>query len=218
MLHYLHIGKTGGSTIKAALKDCGDLVVLHRHATRLRDVPVGQKVFFCIRHPVPRFVSGFNSRLRMGRPRLNKKWSPDEARAFAIFRTPDALAVALSARDEGMRTAAIEAMAALRHATPLTEWFSIEELKDRAADIACILWQDKLTEDFARAKRLLALPADITLPTDEVATHKTPQGFSTTLSEEGEANIRRWYRNDLPLFRHCREMRREIFQRARAAV
>ena len=48
--HFLHVGKTGGTAVKEALRnhlDSGRYTIkLHRHKTTLADVPKGEKVFF----------------------------------------------------------------------------------------------------------------------------------------------------------------------------
>src|SRR4051812_28297644 len=104
-LHFLHVGKTGGTAIKRALRS-GQVratpygrLLLHRHRFTLRDVPEDDFVFFCVRDPIARFVSGFYSRRDQGRPRYHFEWSPAEATAFATFATPEQLAGALAADD-----------------------------------------------------------------------------------------------------------------------
>jgi hypothetical protein len=90
--HLLHIGKTGGNALKHALHpyNTGGShdIVFHPHAVRLSDVPVGESVLFMLRNPVNRFVSGFNSRRRRGRPLNNAEWDRNEAVAFAAFPLP----------------------------------------------------------------------------------------------------------------------------------
>ena len=48
-LHFLHIGKTGGTAIKYALRNNLDKgryeIILHNHNTTLEDVPKGDKFF-----------------------------------------------------------------------------------------------------------------------------------------------------------------------------
>ena len=55
-----HRSRTGDGLRRKG--EAPDVVHLHRHAVRLRDVPVGEKFFFFVRDPVSRFVSGFHSR------------------------------------------------------------------------------------------------------------------------------------------------------------
>src|SRR6056297_1213665 len=95
-VHFLHIRKAGGTAIKEALKDIAvkQNVILHPHKTRLKDIPEGEKVFFFLRNPVSRFVSGFNSRLREGKPRYNSPWNEGEKVAFSRFPTANDLAEA----------------------------------------------------------------------------------------------------------------------------
>ncbi|MCP3675876.1 MAG: hypothetical protein GY829_15615 [Gammaproteobacteria bacterium] len=75
IIHLLHIRKTAGSALKKALLN--DLISarykieLHQHSFRLCDVPPGDKVIFVTRDPVSRYVSGFYSRQRMGKPRYH---------------------------------------------------------------------------------------------------------------------------------------------------
>lgn len=82
--HMLHIGKTGGTAMKAVFATVGDKaryeIITHRHYTRIIKVPRGEKVFFVVRDPVDRFVSGFNSRLRRGEPRYFTEWTEGGAR------------------------------------------------------------------------------------------------------------------------------------------
>ncbi len=99
--HFLHVGKTAGMAVKVALREATGLanyrVVGQLHDFRLADIPETEYYFFCIRDPVDRYVSGFLYRELQGRPRFFHPWSEAEAKAFAQFPSPDALAVSLSA-------------------------------------------------------------------------------------------------------------------------
>ena len=79
VVHFLHIGKTGGTAVKYALKrnlvNKEYMIYLHGHEFKLRDVQKGAKAFFFLRDPVDRFVSGFYSRRRQGQPRIFSPWS-----------------------------------------------------------------------------------------------------------------------------------------------
>ena len=108
VLHFLHIGKTGGTAMKEALTPhakSGDwLIKLHGHNVTLENVPAGEGVIFFLRDPLTRYVSGFYSRQRQGHPRYFYPWSSDEKTAFERFATPNQLALALS--DENVETRA----------------------------------------------------------------------------------------------------------------
>lgn len=209
-IHFLHIGKTGGSAVKAALRrfqKSHDLA-LYRHDKTLKDVPPGDKALFAVRDPIGRFVSGFNSRLRKAQPLAYKEWSGKERLAFERFLTPNALAEALSSDDAGARAAAHAAMAAIQHVrAPLARWFSAEELAARENDVLFVISQPDLAADFAVVGRMLGLPARATLPLSEVVSHKTPPGFETELSPRARANIEAWYAEDIALHRACLALR-----------
>jgi len=151
---------------------------------------------FVVRDPVERFVSGFNSRLRMGRPLLNSKWSAAETEAFAHFKNPNDLAEALtsSAHDD-----ALKAMRDIAHVkTSFADTLgSKDNVLTRLDDIVWIGRTESLEDDFDVLKRRLGLPPTVVLPSDPVAAHRTPEGFSTYLSEAGRRNMSDWYAADI---------------------
>ena len=61
-VHFLHIRKTGGMALKAALSPVAAErgLLLREHGTALAKVPKGERAVFVVRDPVARFVSGFN--------------------------------------------------------------------------------------------------------------------------------------------------------------
>lgn len=143
--HFLHIGKTGGTAVKFALGNASDgayEIVLHGHGTTLEQVPPGDRFFFVLRDPVERFVSGFYSRQRQGRPRYRSPWSPAEERAFQHFDTPEALAIALSSSDGDARDHALAAMRSIEHVRDAySVWFKNDRyFESRLKDLLAILW------------------------------------------------------------------------------
>ena len=107
-VHFLHVGKTGGTAFKHAVRAAPPplsryVIHLHPHRVVLRDVPEGERFPFFLRDPVTRFVSGFHSRQREGRPRYRTRWSPEERKAFERFPTPDALALSADDGEEDYR-------------------------------------------------------------------------------------------------------------------
>jgi hypothetical protein len=197
-VHFLHIRKTGGNALKAALLPIAEEygLVLHGHATTLSDIPVGEQVAFIVRDPVSRFVSGFNSRLRMGRPLLNSKWSSGETEAFARFGTPNDLAEALM--DGEFRETARKAMGDIAHVR--TSYADVlgsrGTVLERLADIVWIGRSESLENDFETLKQRLGLPQATLLPSNPTTAHRTPEGFSTKLSEIGRKNLTEWYAAD----------------------
>ena len=202
MIHFLHIGKTGGNAIKAALRPIMqdyDLV-LHEHDTRLCDVPMNDPVFCSLRDPISRFVSAFNSRLRQGRPKYNSLWTPAERRAFGFFPTPNALAEALTSADAGDRKEAEAAMHGIGHVRhPLSYWLH-DRASARERPHLTVLFQDRLARDFEGLKRRYGLPPSVSLPTDPVEAHVTPEGMERHLSSLGLRNLSSWYAEDIALY------------------
>lgn len=200
-IHVLHVRKTGGTAVKFALR--GHLkckrhrLVLHEHDFRLTDVPVGEGVVVFLRDPISRFISGFNSRLRQGRPRYHRPWTDGERAAFAVFADPCVLAEALSAASDVERNRAEEAMRSIRHVSDhYAYWFESEDyVRHRAADLFHIGFQETLEDDFAELRHKLALPPTITLPNDDVDAHRSPVP-APRLSQRAIRNLRSWYALD----------------------
>lgn len=213
-VHFLHIGKTGGTAIKEALKRTSPgepfVVFMHPHRVRLRDIPRGEGVFFVVRDPAKRFVSGFYSRKRQGRPRYFDPWSAGEKKAFSFFGTPNELAEALYSEDESLREKALFAMSAIRHVnSSYWDWFeSPEYFLSRKDDIFFIGRQENLTQDFEILKLELSLPPQTTLPRESVRLHETPKEFDTRLSEKAMENLKQWYKRDYEFLALCQKLSR----------
>lgn len=213
-LHLLHIGKTGGSALRNALAPFAEShrVRLERHKYTMRHVPEGERFGFVIRDPASRFVSGFNSRLREGRPANYIPSNPDEKRAFGYFGEANALAEALSSLNPVTRSRARWAMANIGHVRwPHRDWLQdADALRSRRRDLFWIGEQESLAEDFEVLKQRLGLPSDIRLPADPRAAHRAPSGPDNSLSPKGLRNIQRWYADEYPLLDTCRELKRSL--------
>jgi hypothetical protein len=217
-LNVLHIGKTGGTALKQVLAEnaeaSGCQLLFRGHDVTLADIPEGEQFMFLIRDPLTRFVSAFNGRLREDRPRYHYPWRDEERVAFAIFKTPDQLARALSSDDPELRAQAEAAMHGIGHVnTPYTFWFQSERaFRARLGDVFFVGLQDRLDDDFEALKRKLGLGADVRMPKDETVAHKTPAGFDSELSETGRANLERWYAFDVAFVQLCRELAARVNQ------
>lgn len=199
-VHFLHIGKTGGTAIKESLEGAVTAdyrVVLHPHNVVLRDIPRGEKVFFFVRDPLARFVSGFYSRQRRGRPRYDIPWQPEEEEAFSTFSTPDDLARSLASADAARASAAVRAMRTIRHVRySYWDWFGDEDqLRARMDDVLFVGALEHLADDFQTLQSVLGL-GEAALPTDPVRSHRSPSGLDRRLSDASVAALRRWYHRD----------------------
>jgi len=215
VIHLLHIGKTGGTSLKHVLEPVRNTAVyrmeLHPHSFRLKDIPEGDKVVFFLRDPVKRFVSGFYSRKRMGQPRYNSPWNSSEEAVFMQFHTPNELARALSSKSQSTQEAAIRAMKSISHLkSSYWDWFENEAyFLSRLPDILFIGFQETLDEDFGILRKMLCLPETIALPKDEIRAHKNPPNLDTCLGEEALQNLREWYAADYEFIRLCQEQARQ---------
>lgn len=212
-VHFLHVGKTGGTAFKHAVRAATPppsrcVIHLHPHRVVLRDVPEGERFLFFLRDPITRFVSGFYSRQREGRPRYAARWTPEEREAFEQFATPDALALALSSNDPEEGEHAKAAMRNIRHVRDgYWKWFESEDyFRSRVRDLFFIGFQETLAGDFEILKSRLGLPGRLALPSDDVEAHITPRGLDRKLSAEAVENLRKWYDEDFRFVDLCREM------------
>lgn len=216
---FLHIGKTGGSAVKVAIRQHFELtgqqdVSNLGHGARLEEIlenKIKLKLCFIVRDPVSRFVSAFNSRLRGGRHGVGQ-WTPREEKVFMQFATPNDLAEALSSSDEMLKIKAEKAMNAVGHLKRNLVYHlgSVEVLEAAKHQIAFIGDQRSLDDDFARFKLIVGLRPDIELPKDQTGAHKAPETMSKNLSQSGAQNIRQHYRRDYPILEWCLRRREEL--------
>jgi hypothetical protein len=212
LVHFLHIGKTGGSALKHAFRayppEGRYQVVFHKHGVRLRDIREGEAFMFLVRDPISRFVSGFYSRQREGRPRRVSPWSPEEKAAFERFATPNELAVAITSPEVAERKAAHAAMSGIAHVrSSYWLWFEDEAyFRSRASDLFFIGFQERLSEDFEILRSRLGLPEEARLPFDATLAHRNPENLDKRLSTEAVENLERWYARDFEFLACCREL------------
>jgi hypothetical protein len=223
--HFLHVGKTGGTAIKNALRPHRSRgpyeLFLHGHSVSLRDIPPGDKVFYLLRRPESRFVSSFYSRLREGRPRLVIPWRTLEAVAFKEFQTAPQLAKALRSPDPELAGRARLAMQNIFHLRDsFYRWFESEDyLASRRDDILFVGFQERLNQDFPKLLELLGLEGRASLPDDDVKAHRNPASAEKTLDDEAKANLAWWYYIDDAFYdRRLREAEDPVGARSTVAA
>jgi hypothetical protein len=206
----LHVPKTGGTAVRHTLQAIArqhPTLRLHDHRTKVADCPPDSIVFVVVRDPLERFVSSFNSRLRRGRPRYDYAWTLGERAAFTAFRTPSALAEALSKRTP-KGWLARRSMTWIQHLRePLSYWLGDRQQVLQRPKLV-IGTTASLEADVKALLRLAGLPPDaVSWPDTAVDRHETPPGFARELTGQATANLLRWYAADLDLFRACLERR-----------
>lgn len=201
---FLHIPKTGGTSFRDFLAKADDRIstrpILFFHSwslplihSYLPDV----KVSFIIRDPLERLISGFQSRLRCGRPRYNQPWRTNEAVAFSIFPTVRDLLDRLLLKDDYSLSAT---SFAIKHILAIawnyeSYFHSVEEIKRYRENIHVVgqidsmdAFLEKICSTTVRASDH-ATSAECILGFYEIR-HQSDQASKGVLSEYSEDDIR----------------------------
>jgi len=212
-IHFLHIGKNGGTAIKYALQinkkpyfDKDYIIVGHKHNFKLENIYPWEKVFFVVRDPIDRFISGFYSRKRKGQPRIYEEWSDKEKIAFENFNTPNDLALSLIKTNSNYKQA-VEAMNSIGHVkTSYWDWFKNEKyFLRRKKNIIFIAELKELNKDFKKFKQKLNIPDYVRLPKDKIKKHSNPIEYDKKLDEKSILNLKKWYSKDYDFIRLVKE-------------
>lgn len=208
VIHFIHIGKTAGTAIRVAfaeesavsgnvLPQKDKLFLMHGHGFKFTAAGDREKVFFVVRNPLERFVSGFYSRMREGKPKNYNPWNAAEKEAFTNFSTPNELGEALSSSNVGKQEAAKAALNGIGHVnTSYWDWFQDpEHLKKNSHKILKVLRQEQLNEDFEAFCREFDLSIS-GLPSDNIKSHRTPDKYPKGLSKEATVNLKKWYNKE----------------------
>ena len=210
-VHFLHIGKTGGSAIRSVLDKNRETsthnIITHGHATSIQSIPAGEKIIFFLRDPISRFISGFYSRKRKGQPRYNVGWRPLEKKIFTTFETPNELALSLHNINSNHHSLALESMDDIQHLRHYDNWYTdFNYFNSRMEDIFFIGFQESLDKDFEVLKEKLSLDEACRLPTDDVGTHRNPIGLDKQLDNEAREALLEHYKEDIKFYNMCKNL------------
>lgn len=209
----IHIGKTGGTALKAMLKEkASELEAkgIHfrarKHSVTMEDLKNDgvKAIVFFVRHPVARFVSSFNSRLRQGVPRYVKWWNKEEEVAFSRHKEPNDLAEALSSDNANACLNARADMQSISHVKDqLTKWLVSPEFLEANRDILFYVGTtETMDEDVVKLFAKMGVTPPDKNPDDETR-HATPAEFSRDLSDKAVANLSQWYAKDIEIYEWC---------------
>lgn len=217
---FLHIGKTGGTFLKSifARRPSTKYSVnfcQHRDTlvSTVEDYGRDRMLAFCFRQPTKRFVSGFLSRLRQGRPTFDSPWTAAEAAAFCFFKTPNDLAEALYSDDDRLYSASRHAFQSILHLRLNYEHY--------------LASPDALDTEFSRGRILFCCDTeaiDTNIGNIQIALkmagddldlggghyHETKYTSSSELSDLAQANLKRFLRTDYEIYEKCQEISREL--------
>jgi hypothetical protein len=159
--------------------------------------------FFSIRSPATRFISGFYSRKRKGRPRYNREWSEHERRGFTIFQHANELAEALF-EDGSIGLQAFSAIKSIEHcAYNQCDFFNTMGFIFDVRPPTAIIRQELFNEDIKWFCSVLGLDLSISISDDPIVAHANEYAGCPPLSEKALKNLRAWYRQDFEFYSHC---------------
>ena len=205
IVHFIHIGKTGGTALKHAFDGHvvtrSHFVKTHLHHFHLKHIPEGEKFFFSIRDPKDRFISAFYARQREDKPKFYLPHRKGEARAFSTFNTPNELALALSSQDSDLRSKAEDAMQSIIHLKEsYWDWLEDETyFMKRMPDLMLVCHLKSLAHDFSRLKEEVQMSDAAKLPEPGVNSHSSSDKLDKKLEPHAVENLHNWYAKDYRL-------------------
>ena len=205
---FLWIGKTGGNSVRYALRKHNRFslrvrFVVESHHCKLSDLPPHRKYFFSVRDPIDRFFSAFYSRRREGRPKNHAPHSRAEAHYFSIFEHANDLAEALNAGN-ALEREAHAALQAIDHINSRqVGYFGQNKYILSQRPPAFILRQAHLEQDLENFFLSLGLGKP-RIPTDPVVAHINPaRDRLPKLSRRGRANLANVFSDDIEFYKRA---------------
>jgi hypothetical protein len=213
----LHIGKTAGASIsdlaEAAVEAGHTPPMIFGHDWTLRaivDEFPRTRVAFVLRDPLLRIISGFQSRLRQGRPRNQNMWKVEEAVSFAFFSDAHEFLCGLIGSDERLKSAALFAQRSVRHVRRgyVHHFESVAVLKRYQGRIYFLCDVDGVSAGVFEMFEPAGVPRDFVSET-YLATHRA--GGSTEhihgrLSNEQLAKLRSHFAAEYEIYDYLREL------------
>jgi hypothetical protein len=203
-LHFIHVGKTGGSVLAGALVRAQYANWASTDPNRpIKDTPYGRINLggHALRMP------DIHSRLNRGQPRYYYEWTEREKMIFEVWQTPQALAAGLLAEDPVDRQLSEWGMANIRHLHSLHSHVGTRStIRLRKSRVVYIARQETLADDWNKIRRILGVPEDVELTDDPVKAHKRNTAIDE-LTPEVQGALRKWYAKDYRLLNYCERLR-----------
>ncbi len=224
----IHVGKTGGTYIKGIIRlvsgttitrepqIINDNLVLLGHKTLTETANMygeDHRFAFIFREPTERFISGFHSRLRMGIPDRKVIWSPKEAAAFAVFKTPNDLAEALYCDDTYTMSAAHYSMNAIRHLHRGYEFHFGNQFRFAAHKqdkiVTCIDLKN-LDKNIHRFLNQIGIE-HVNIDIDQYSEMRTITDHSKYLSELARVSLKQFWKNEYKYYELFQTLEKRFF-------
>ena len=206
-INVLLIAKSGGYLLKKLLSNVTSdryEFVIHNVTTKLKDVPVGEKIIFFVRNPIERFARIFYMRYNKGAPFYNSQWSESETSVFQRFSSANQLAEALSDKDSLINSQAILSLNKVRYlTTQISDYLGNQnELESRQKDIKFIGNADRLVDELERLQSEFELNVDIKNILNNKEIKHFSSLFSHEISEKGSNALQLLYQHDTTYFKY----------------
>lgn len=214
---FLHIGKNAGSTIGDFLVELTNqgytppMVLGHDWTLELaaRRYP-RMKISFILRDPLERTISGFNSRLRQGRPRNQNMWQDEEAIAFSLFSRVEDFLNACISDDEYLQSAARYAQNNIQHVKDgyVHHFGSINVLKKHIHRIHCVGTMEEIEtflEKLLTPHNICYRDISKTLPPKHESARKSSH-YLASYSELEMARLRNFFGGEYTLYNELKSL------------
>ena len=198
VFHFIHIGRCAGTviqkrfqeefkyeqiskhSIKITTEKCE--IWFHSHKISLKMIPIGHKVFFVVRNPIERFISGFNRRLIRGSPSSMKNlkftllkdksgsnnWSSEEKLVFTKYGSVLEFVESLFSANKAIRRESLKNLKKIKHLGIFGSYWDYlgnkKYLESRKEDILLVLRLENLDADFSKLLNLLGISNTFKLP------------------------------------------------------
>ncbi len=211
---FIHIGKTGGTFLKSLAATPGSenrKIFMGSHGdtllTTIEKFGRDRKVAFFFRNPADRFVSGFLSRLRQGRPTYNVNWTNGEAIAFSYFDHPNKLAEALFSDSEREKSAARYAFSQIFHLKQNYAHYLISrnflEHEFRSGNIVVCCETHKLDDKIDKVLEILGVENVSSVGGSK---NRNPEEVHTELSKKANLNLKKFWSTEYEIYETCKEV------------
>lgn len=207
-INFLHIGKNAGSAFRHVARQVNRTsrairICVHGHEVRLAHLSPSERYVFAIRSPDTRFLSGFYSRKRNGRPLYQGVWSDHESVAFSHFEHANCLAEALF-EDTSRGYHAFCAMKSISHCSmEQVSWFERSGYFLDLRPPVTIIRQERFEADLHDFLRMVGHTDPIELAPDDMLAHRFDYSDTPPLSDKAMANLQRWYAVDFEFYSRC---------------
>lgn len=215
---YLHMGKTGGSSVNHVMNSAveagfkppinfGHVYTMERI---LKEHP-HIEISVVLRDPIERIISGFNSRMRQSRPTYTAMWRNEEAIAYLWFPTvADYFEARINPANERMKSAALYAEQSMGHVKRGYEYHfhSLEFIKKHAHRFYFLSTMNDLSDNIAGYFTPCGIPEDFVL---KAAIVKHSGGKSTPSSlqkfdADFQAKLREFYSCEYEIYDFLKEL------------